>query len=177
MASRATIAAHVQISPRHQQMAGVYPKGRPFCVAGLSMKAHDLANSEAPSLRCAPVGRASSSPLDCPGRILLQIVDSAVLAVNATRRVHQNQGTAARTTGGCKLQAPLRESTHSAHTQRANIPCLHPPLWGNVCPARAWRATFLLTIPTSAPDFPSHGEAPQVDHVALHTFPTKHIAQ
>ena len=39
---------------------------------------------------------------------------------------------------------------------------------GNVCPA--------LTIPTSAPDLPSHGEAPQVDHVALHTFPTKHVA-
>ena len=48
--------------------------------------------------------------------------------------------------------------------------------WGNVCPARARCATFLLTIPTSAPDLPSHGEAPQVDHVALHTFPTKHVA-
>ena len=48
--------------------------------------------------------------------------------------------------------------------------------WGNVCPARIRRATFLLTIPTSAPDLPSHGEAPQVDHVALHTFPTKHVA-
>ena len=47
---------------------------------------------------------------------------------------------------------------------------------GNVCPARARRATFLLTIPTSAPDLPSHGEALQVDHVALHTFPTKHVA-
>ena len=45
-------------------------------------------------------------------------------------------------------------------------------------PARylARRATFVLTIPTSAPDLPSHGEAPQVDHVALHTFPTKHVA-
>ena len=40
----------------------------------------------------------------------------------------------------------------------------------------ARRATFLLTIPTSAPDLPSHGEGPQVDHVALHTFPTKHVA-
>ena len=49
-----------------------------------------------------------------------------------------------------------------------------PTLWGNVCPARTRRATFLLTIPTSAPDLPSHGEAPQVDHVALHTFPTKY---
>ena len=44
-------------------------------------------------------------------------------------------------------------------------------------PARARRATFLLTIPTSAPDLPSHGEAPQVDNVALHTFPTKHVAK
>ena len=50
-------------------------------------------------------------------------------------------------------------------------------LGGNVCPARARRATFVLTIPTSAPDLPSHGEAPQVDHVALHTFPTKHVAK
>ena len=40
----------------------------------------------------------------------------------------------------------------------------------------ARRATFLLTIRTSAPDLPSHGEAPQADHVALHTFPTKHVA-
>ena len=47
---------------------------------------------------------------------------------------------------------------------------------GNVCPVRAQRATFLLTIPTSAPDLPSHEEAPQVDQVALHTFPTKHVA-
>ena len=28
---------------------------------------------------------------------------------------------------------------------------------------------FALTIPTSAPDLPSNGEAPQVDHIALHT--------
>ena len=40
----------------------------------------------------------------------------------------------------------------------------------------ARRTTFLLTIPTSTPDLPSHGEAPQVDHVALPTFPTKHVA-
>ena len=40
----------------------------------------------------------------------------------------------------------------------------------------ARRATFLLTIPTSAPDLPSHEEAPQAAHVALHTFPTKHVA-
>ena len=52
----------------------------------------------------------------------------------------------------------------------------HPAVGGNVCQARARRATFLLTIPTSAPDLPSHGEAPQVDHVALHTFPPKHVA-
>ena len=53
--------------------------------------------------------------------------------------------------------------------------------WGECLPgarpARARRATFVLTIPTSAPDLPSHGEAPQVDHVALHTFPTKHVAK
>ena len=64
--------------------------------------------------------------------------------------------------------------THQAHQGR-RLPRLER-LWGNVCPARARRATFLLTIPTSAPDLPSHVEAPQVDHVAMHTFPTKHIA-
>ena len=57
--------------------------------------------------------------------------------------------------------------------------------WGGVAykdrarpppPPRAQRATCLLIIPTSALDFPSHGEAPKVDHVALHTLPTKHIA-
>ena len=32
---------------------------------------------------------------------------------------------------------------------------------GNVCPARARRATFLLTILTSARDLPSDGEGPQ----------------
>ena len=32
-------------------------------------------------------------------------------------------------------------------------------LRGNVCPVRAQRSTFLLTIPTSALDLPSHGEA------------------
>ena len=62
----------------------------------------------------------------------------------------------------------LRSRSDDAH---------HFPFWGNVCPARARRATFLLAIPTSAPDLPSHGEAPQVDHVALHTFPTKHVAK
>ena len=31
---------------------------------------------------------------------------------------------------------------------------------GNVCPARARRATFQLTIPTSAQDLPSDGEGP-----------------
>ena len=34
------------------------------------------------------------------------------------------------------------------------------PVRGNVCPARARRATLLLTIPTSARDLPSHGEGP-----------------
>ena len=43
---------------------------------------------------------------------------------------------------------------HSATLQES------PSSRGNVCPARARRATFLLTIPTSAPDLPSHGEAP-----------------
>ena len=64
---------------------------------------------------------------------------------------------------------------HASASPPSN-PSLSSP-WGNVCPARARRATFVLTIPTSAPDLPSHGEAPQVDHIALHTFPTKHVAK
>ena len=47
--------------------------------------------------------------------------------------------------------------------------------WGNVCPARARHATFLLTIPTSAP-CPLMEKAPQIDHDGLRTFPTKHVA-
>ena len=47
-------------------------------------------------------------------------------------------------------------------------------LKGHPCTAPA--VQIQLTIPTSAPDLPSHGEAPQVDDIALHTFPTKHVA-
>ena len=47
------------------------------------------------------------------------------------------------------------------------LPDLGKRQGGNGCPARAQRAIFLLTIPTSAPDVPSHGEAPQVDHSAV----------
>ena len=66
---------------------------------------------------------------------------------------------------------------------RIGVKNSHASVWplnfglrGNVCPARARRATFLLTIPTSALDLPSHGEAPQVDHVGLHTFPTNELS-
>ena len=48
---------------------------------------------------------------------------------------------------------------------------------GECLPGEGPGATFLLPIPTSAPNLPSHGEAPQVDHIALHTFPTKHVAK
>ena len=48
-------------------------------------------------------------------------------------------------------------------------------LKGECLPGARPARYFLLTIPTSAPDLPSHGEAPQVAH-ALHTFPTKHVA-
>ena len=66
---------------------------------------------------------------------------------------------------------PLLHNTGTRLTKQQH----HVRLGGNACPARARCATFLLTIPTSAPDLPSHGEAPQVDHVALHTFPTKQL--
>ena len=47
---------------------------------------------------------------------------------------------------------------------------------GNVCPARAPRTTFLLTIPTSPQIYPLMEKPPKIDHVALHTFTTKHVA-
>ena len=69
----------------------------------------------------------------------------------------------------------LQTRTESCHQSVLEKSVEHA-FWGNVCPVRARHATFLLTIPTSAPDLPSHGEAPQVDHSRLHTFPTKHAA-
>ena len=73
--------------------------------------------------------------------------------------------------GGCHSSFFDHSNQLSTSIHAFNPVCVPPCHWGNVCPARARRATFLLTIPTSAPDLPSHGEAPQVDHVALHTFP------
>ena len=34
-----------------------------------------------------------------------------------------------------------------------------------------------INYPTSARDLPSHGEAPQIDHDGLRTFPAKHVAK
>ena len=44
--------------------------------------------------------------------------------------------------------------------------------WGNVCPARY----FSIKYPDFSPRFTLSWRSPKVDHVALHTFPTKHIA-
>ena len=63
---------------------------------------------------------------------------------------------------------PRLHITTSTTHQRPHIDHLR----GTVCPARTWCATSLLTIPTSAPDLPSHGEAPQVDHIANNIGPT-----
>ena len=78
----------------------------------------------------------------------------------------------------CNEQGPTPPTLrkHGRGPKSQLKPAVQRPVFGSVCPARTRRATFLLTIPTSAPDLPSHGEAPQVDHIALHTFPTKHIA-
>ena len=88
----------------------------------------------------------------------------------------------------CWVPMPCLKPYRGTHTEKAvrqgeerglpvSFDLAKLQLLGNVCPARARRATFVLTIPTSAPDLPSHGEAPQVDHIALHTFPTKHVAK
>ena len=84
--------------------------------------------------------------------------------------------------GPPSLPPSLHHSTRTVYAGGANcavkgVDSVELRCKGECLPrARARRATFLLTIPTSAPDLPSHGEAPQVDHVALHTFPTKHVA-
>ena len=108
-------------------------------------------------------------------------VESCFMAVRHQRLVSGQQ----RTIGTFPQKAPVPAHRmgkwHAKHTARVqNLPwkccALIGVLGGNVCPARTRRATFLLTIPTSAPHLPSNEEAPQVDHVALHTFPTKHVA-
>ena len=43
-------------------------------------------------------------------------------------------------------------------------------LGGGVCPARARRATFVLSIPALTPDSPSPGGAPKIDQSGLQTF-------
>ena len=79
--------------------------------------------------------------------------------------------------GGPGGSRPPLAGTYLIHREQKNYWRMNNSAHGgNVCPARTQRATFLLTILTSALDLPSHGEAPQVDHVALHTFPTKHVA-
>ena len=54
---------------------------------------------------------------------------------------------------------------------------IHGVGWGGVCPARAWRATFVVTSPTLTPDLPSPRGAPQVDQSGPQTFPTQHARQ
>ena len=46
-------------------------------------------------------------------------------------------------------------------------------LWRGVCPARAWRATFVLTIPALTPDLLSPRRAPQVDQEWAANLPHK----
>ena len=48
--------------------------------------------------------------------------------------------------------------------------------WRNVCPARARRATFVLSILSLAPGLSSPWEVPQVDCTRLQTFLARHLA-
>ena len=56
----------------------------------------------------------------------------------------------------------LHEYCQTPAQHHRTLNCVLQPVcalyWGNVCPVRARRATFLLTIPTSAQDLPSDGE-------------------
>ena len=74
-------------------------------------------------------------------------------------------------------QNPTRLSSsilHATHPQRDT--CLRTPHpRGDDCPARAWRATFVLTIPTATSNLPPR-VAPQVDQSGPQTFPEKHVA-
>ena len=69
--------------------------------------------------------------------------------------------------------APKNKSTKSEETF---ISIWVDRLRGNVCPARARRATFLSTIRLQPKIYPLMEKAPQIDHDGLRTFPTKHIA-
>ena len=46
----------------------------------------------------------------------------------------------------------------------------------NVCPAHAQHATFVLSILSLAPSFPSPREVPEVDRTKPQTFPARHLA-
>ena len=48
-----------------------------------------------------------------------------------------------------------------------------PTQWGNVCPARARRAIFVLSILALAPSLSSPREVPQVDRTGPQIFPAK----
>ena len=47
---------------------------------------------------------------------------------------------------------------------------------GNVCPAHARRATFVLSILSLAPSLSSPWEVPRVDCTRPQNFPAKHLA-
>ena len=49
-------------------------------------------------------------------------------------------------------------------------------LWGNVCPAHARRATFVLRILSLAPGLSSPWEISQVDRTRPQTFSARHVA-
>ena len=47
--------------------------------------------------------------------------------------------------------------------------------WGYVCPARAWHATFVLSILSLALSLSPPREVPQTDRTGPQTFPAKHV--
>ena len=66
-----------------------------------------------------------------------------------------------------RLQQPALKALHCR--------CSAGP-WGNVCPARAWRATFVSSILSRAPSLSSPREVGQVDRTRPQTFPARHLA-
>ena len=73
----------------------------------------------------------------------------------------------------CGISHEARRSRDSGTGARVGTAGLRG---GGVCPARAQRTTFVLTIPALTLEFPSPRGAPQVDQSAPQTFPTKHAA-
>ena len=75
----------------------------------------------------------------------------------------------------CPRTAPVVGGTGLAPTPQTTNHSKHHRQRGNVCPARARCATFVISILALAPSLSSPWEVPQVDRTGPQTFPAKHV--